>query len=1808
MLTNAEVNNTNALPGYHFIETLYEGRKTVVSRGVRLADNCPVAIKVLQQDYPTFHELLQFRNQYAIARNLDIPGIVRPYSLEPYRNSYALVMEDFDGVSLRDYAREHSLSVPRVLEIAVQVADILHTLHANFVIHKDIKPANILIHPQTQQVKLIDFSIASLLPKETQEIKNPNRLEGTLAYIAPEQTGRMNRAIDYRSDFYSLGVTLFELLAGELPFQSNDLMELVHCHIAKKSPFLTEIGVPEVIASIVAKLMAKNAEDRYQTAFGLKYDLEQCLAQLQETGKLENFELGTRDLCDRFIIPEKLYGREAETQALLDAFENVSQGTAELMLVAGYSGIGKTAVINEVHKPIVRERGYFIKGKFDQFNRNIPFSAFVQALRDLMGQLLSETNAQLETWKTKILEAVGENGQVIIEVIPELEQIIGKQPPIPTISGSAAQNRFNLLFEKFIQVFTTREHPLVLFLDDLQWADLASLNLLKLLMAENRRGYLLIFGAYRDNEVFPAHPLIVTLQEIEKSQARIGKIFLAPLLETTINQLVADTLSCREKIAEPLTQLIYQKTKGNPFFTTQFLKGLYEEGWIQFNADLCYWQCNLTAVRQLSLTDDVVEFMALQLQKLPAETQTLLKLAACIGNPFDLKTLAIVSEQEEVETASDLWKALQEGFILPINETYKFFHGSNSIACDLASTTVRDRDGAIDISYKFLHDRVQQAAYSLIPEVQKTSTHWKIGQLLYSGLSEQQQEEKIFALVNQLNLGKAAIANFSERKQLAQLNLQAAAKAKLCAAYQAARTYCEIGIALLPSEAWQTDYELLYALHHLGSEAAYLCSEFDRVETLYSDALAQARTPLDKATIYRVQMTQYQLQGRNAEAIAIQDRSLQLLGWSMPTAPEDIQRTLDEEISTVDRFLERHAIESILDFAKMEDDTIAEILRILQILFYAAWLDGQPTLALLALAKMTTLSLQYGNSDMSPFGYVGYGLIANALLKNAAQAYQFGSMAVQLCEQFDNADVRGMTNFLFAADVQSWSRPIREADTSYENALKYGMDAGNWLTVSFAMMQSGSDRLTYGKNLDDLHAIALAHAAFLRQIGSLENLDALIVGVLQPLRHLLGLTPSTASFDDDNFKEAEYLQKYSNTPYHLSWFYSVKIRHAYLFSQPELYPALIPKLQIIEETIASHAKVPSSVFYVILMHLTLIKAAEDEKQRQEHWQAIELLEERLNRWEKDCPENIRHKCLLIQAEKARLNGQIATAIDFYDRAIVQAKVQKYDYEEALTCELAAKFYLNWGKEKVAANYMQDAYYTYARWGAKAKTDDLEQGYANLLAPILRPATSLNSLETLASLTSTELSLHSLTATRSSSSSNFNATLDLTTVLKASQSVSGTLDLEQLIAQLSRIIIQHSGANRCALILPDAKEIWQVEARATTEEMFLKTEPLEGNPHLPTHLIYYVKNTREAVSLEDVKQKFLSSDPYLFAHKPKSVLVLPILNQGNLMGVLYLENQQAADAFTWDRQLVLNFLCTQAAISLTNARLYRQAQDYAQQLEQSQLQIVQSEKMASLGNLVAGIAHEINNPIGFLNGSVGNMKEHLQDLFGYLELYEATFPDVPDSLLDYAEDINFEFLERDCPKVLTSMQGAIARIKAISTSLRTFSRADSEHKVSANVHEGLDSTLLILKYRLKANDRRPAIEVVTDYGNLPEIECYPGQLNQVFMNLLANAIDALEEASLERTFSEIETTPNRIIIKTRLGKERAYITIADNGIGIPEALKTRIFDHLFTTKAVGKGTGLGLAIARQIIIEKHEGSLEVNSELGRGTEFRISLPL
>ncbi|MEH1868316.1 MAG: AAA family ATPase [Nostoc sp.] len=1788
---------TVSISGYKIIEKLYNGSRTVVYRGYRETDSLPVVIKLLKNPYPSFSELLSFRNQYTIAKNLNSPLIIQTYSLEPYQNGYALVMEDFGGISLKDYftsdQTRHTAFLEEFLLIAIALCNTLDILYRERIIHKDIKPANILVNPETKQVKLIDFSIASLLPRETQTLMSPNVLEGTLSYLSPEQTGRMNRGIDYRTDFYALGVTFYELLTGRLPFRSNDPMELLHCHIAKDPEKIKSEEIPQVISDIVIKLMMKNAEDRYQSALGLKFDLEKCLHQLKETGTIDNFEIAQSDVCDRFIIPDKLYGREAEITALLEAFERVSKGATEMILVAGSSGIGKTAVVNEVHKPIVRQRGYFIKGKFDQFQRNIPFSAFVQAFRNLMGQLLTETTSKIQQWKSKILEALGENGQVIIEVIPELERIIGKQTPAIELSGSASQNRFNLLFQKFTQVFTSVEHPLVIFLDDLQWADLASLKLMQLLIADTK--HLLLIGAYRDNEVNPVHPLMLTISEIQKTAATINTITLAPLSQGDVNQLIAATLKCSEALAFPISQIVYKKTFGNPFFDTQFLKSLYQDGLIKFNFTEGCWQCDITEINQQTVTNDVVEFMVLQLRKLPQATQDVLKLAACIGNQFDLKTLAVVSEQSQVETATNLWNALNEGLILPTSEVYKFYLAEVNQAIAEESSEI--------VNYKFLHDRVQEAAYSLIPEEQKKATHLQIGKLLLQNTPEIKKEEKLFEIVNQLNIALTLIIDPIEREQLLKLNLKAGRKAQLATAYTLAVEYLTIGLELLPHESWYSQYELTLLLYQSITEVLCLSGDFERMESYATVVIQQAKNILEQIPIYNVKIQAYMAQAQHKNALQIALTVLQSIGVELPQQVN--QTDIESELEQTKCLLADKPAMDLLELPKMTDENILAAMRILSSIMSAAY-QANPPLFRVIVFKQVQLSILYGNAPESTYAYASYGLILCGVLGEIDTGYEFGEMALLLLERLNAFKVKSKTLFAVNCFIRHWKSPVKDTLNPLLQAYTSGLETGD---IEYAVMSAyvfGRYAYLSGHGLEELAQAMGNYGAIMHQFKQTTYLNFNSI-YYQSVLNLLGMSDNPCLLIGEVYDEVAMLPLHqaANQTSIICQLHFCKLLLCYLFGN---YQEALINVAVVEKyliSVTGLVLIPTFYFYESLTNLSLYKDCSITEQKL----IIDRVEEthkKLKKWAESAPQNYAHKYNLVEAERFRILGQKIEAIELYDRAISLAKENGYIQEEALSNELVAKFYLDWGKEKIAQVYIQEAYYCYARWGAKAKVNHLEKTYPQLLKPILQhQRINFNPLETIA--------FRGTASSSSTGNTSIADVLDFTSVFKAAQAISSSLKSDQLIASLTRIILENSGAKRVVLILPQEEDTWEVKAITFIEheeiQTILNPQLLDNCQDIPVKIINYVKNTQQTIVIDNCKTDIPGIiGKYMLEHQPQSVLCVPIINQVHLVGILYLENSLTQGVFTSDRLSVINLLSSQAAISLENARLYQQAGIALQDLQQAQLQVVQSEKMSALGNLVAGVAHEMNNPLGFISASLQQAKPTIADIVEHLKLYQESLPNPNDKIKGHAEDIDLDYSLSDLPKIIDSMTMACDRLRNISTSLRTFSRADKDYKVPFNIHEGIDSTILILKHRLKANEERPEIKVVTDYGNLPQVECFPGQLNQVFMNILANAIDALDESNIGRNFTDIQSNPNQIRIKTSLENEGVKIAIADNGNGISEEVKEKIFDHLFTTKGVGKGTGLGLAIARQIVEETHAGKLNFNSILGEGTEFIIEIPV
>ena len=862
----------NTMAEYQIIQKIYESDNSLVYRAILKPDNQPIVLKILKENYPTPSELTRYQQEYEITRHLHVDGIIKAYDLQRYENSLVMLLEDFGGESLKLLMSERQLTIKEFFTIALKTAESLAAIHAANIIHKDINPSNIVYNPETRQLKIIDFGISTRLSQESQTIHNLNQLEGTLAYIAPEQTGRMNRGIDYRSDFYSLGATFYELLTHQLPFATNDPIELVHCHLAQQPnpPHALIPSIPLTVSSIVMKLLAKTPEERYQSAWGLKADWETCLEQLQTQGQILSFPLGQQDVSHKFHIPQKLYGREQEVSQLLDTFERVSQGATEMIMVSGYSGIGKSALVDEIHKPIVRQRGYFISGKFDQFKRDIPYAAINQAFQDLIRQLLSESDTALETWKAQILEVLEPNGQIIIDVIPELEKIIGKQPSVEQLGANEAQNRFNLFFQRFVSVFSQQEHPLVIFLDDLQWADLPSLKLIEQLITDFDSKYLLIVGAYRDNEVNPTHTLILTLEAVKKAGATVNELILHPLGLEHINQLISDALICSIEKSAPLAELLTNRTQGNPFFLTQLLKSLYHENLISFDYSGRSWCWNIEQIQSTGITDNVIDLMVGKIEKLNESTQNALKLAACIGNRFNLELLSVVSYKSQSSIAQALQPALQEGLIVPLSYDYKIplLWKQEEISSDssaISSAFIPRFPPAIP--YKFLHDRVQQAAYTLIAEEEKKQIHLQVGRLLLKNTRKDESEENLFDIVNQLNQGADLITEQLERDELAQLNLYVGKKAKASAAYEPALKYLETGLELLTKNSWESQYQFTIELYLETLEVLYLNTKFEKVEELSTLILQHTQEILEKVKVYQVNILVYNAKSQEQQAI-----------------------------------------------------------------------------------------------------------------------------------------------------------------------------------------------------------------------------------------------------------------------------------------------------------------------------------------------------------------------------------------------------------------------------------------------------------------------------------------------------------------------------------------------------------------------------------------------------------------------------------------------------------------------------------------------------------------------------------------------------------------------------------------------------------------------------------------------------------------------------------------------------------------------------------------------------------------------------
>jgi predicted ATPase/signal transduction histidine kinase/tRNA A-37 threonylcarbamoyl transferase component Bud32 len=1824
---------------YQNLSQIHEGVTTIIYRGTRESDSTSVILKTLKAEYPTLEEITRLRHEYKILQRLNIEGVVKALSLETYNNKLALILEDFQGISLHTWLKTQKISILFFLSLARQLAEILHELHQNYIIHKNIKPHNILINPQTEQIKLIDFSIASRLSRENPTISTPNLLEGTLAYMSPEQTGRMNRSLDYRTDFYSLGVTFYEMLTNRLPFASNDPIELVHCHIAKTPtpPHQLNVEIPQALSSIVMKLLAKTSEDRYQSAFGLKVDLEEIWEKLQVSSQLEDFIPGRLDRSGCFLIPQKLYGREREVTALINAFERTSKGSSELMLVSGYSGIGKTSVVNEVHKPIVAKRGYFISGKFDQFKRNIPYAALIQAFQELIRQLLTESSEKIAIWKEKLQEALGSNGRVIMDVIPEVNLIVGQQPDVAILGSIESQNRFNRVFQQFLSVFTKPEHPLVIFLDDLQWADLASLKLLELLIANPNSQYLLLIGAYRDNEVSPTHPTMLAIKEIQKNGAIVNSVDLQSLKIDSVTQLVCDTLDRTQK-AHDLAELIFKKTQGNPFFITQFFKTLHLEKQLIFDFMEGCWKWDIKEIQTLGITDsNVVELVVTNIQRLPESAQEILKLAACIGNQFTLDILVIVSKETPSSIANKLWSALQMGLILPLSNDYKiplvFEEGDWRFKTRQQHSVYSDSANASSaatltppISYKFLHDRVQQAAYSLIPDDHKKATHLRIGQLLLEKTANLALEDHIFDIVNQLNIGVDLITAETEKEELANLNLIAGRKAKAALAYEPAARYLTMGLELLAEIGWKRQYELTLALHIEAAEVAYLNTDFERTEQLIQAVLQQGRTLLHKVKAFEIKIQAYIARGQLLEAVKMALQILKLLGVNLPEQPKKLDSFLG--LVRTQMNLSFKPIKDIYNLPQMTDPIQLAAMSIMNIIFAAVFITV-PDLFPLTVFKQINLSIKYGNAPTSAFAYANYGLILCGIVGNIEIGSQFGQLALSLLEQLNANPLKAKIFFLVNFFVRHWKEPLRSILTPLQEGYQIGLETGDIeyaahceCVRNLASVFSGQELECVEREMANFHQVTvqlkqelnqryngLHWQAVLNLLGQAENLCCLRGGAYDELRMLpihLAANDRTGIF----------------------YVYFWKLLLCYLFGSFREAVKNADCAKNYLQGATGSFPVPILYFYDSLARLSVWN--EVDRSEQKHLlKQVTSNQNKMKEWAYYAPMNYQHKYDIVEAEKARILRKNGTASELYHRAIIGAKDNGYIQEEALANELSAKFYLANGKEKIAQPYLIDAYYGYARWGAKAKVRDLEARYPQSIAKATSRDTYRSRIpdETLSSPKAT-------TSTMIEDS----RVLDLATVMKASLALSEEIVLDKLLSKLMKVIIEHAGAQKGFLIVEKSGRLFVEAARAIDSEevMVLHSIPVENNLTIPAAIINYVERTQETLVLNDAaKETIFATDSYIVTNQPKSVLCSPIINQGKRIGILYLENNQCTGAFTSERLEVLNILTSQAAISLENARLYnnletansqleeakQQLEEYShtleakvedrtqelqeknRQLEQTlvelrtaQKQIVAQEKLASLGALTAGIAHEIRNPLNFVTSlatlSEGLTTELSNALESQVEQGEGASPDAIRDLLTY--------LKRNVCEI--NQQGQRANTIIQSMLMHAHSNSSQSQTTDLNALVTQAAQLAYHSQRAKESSFHLTLNINCD-DSIGQLELFPSDFSRAIINIVDNACYA---TLTKHKQSNSSFTPT-VNVTTKNCDVAVEIRIQDNGIGIAPDIREKIFNPFFTTKPTGQGTGLGLSLTHDIIVGQHRGTLDVKSELGAYTEILITLP-
>jgi predicted ATPase/signal transduction histidine kinase len=1743
--------------GYGIDEQIHGGRRAAVYRGRRERDGLPVIVKVLEPADPHPGEVARFKRAFAIGAALDGAGVVRFLALAPVGRSWAIVMEDTGARSLRATLAERRLPLDEVLRLGADLAARVAHLHQRHVIHHDVSPAHVVVHPVTGEVSLIDLGLATRLPR------------------APAPRGRGGRGLDHRADLQALGLTLHEMLTGR-PRPAGDAAEA-----APRG----DAAIPGAVAAIVTRLCAPRPPDRYQTAAGLEADLRACLPPQHDP---PGFAPGAHDVSDRLHLPEALYGRAAELETLLETFDRVRRGRAEVVLLGGAAGVGKRALVHELRGPVLAQRGHLCAGTCERRGRDLPYAPLVEAFTDLVEQLRGDGDEAHRLRRERLASALGACAGVIAAVIPAVTLLVGEAPPPPPLPPAETRARLAFAFGGFVRALAAEPHPLVLFLDDLQWADRPSLELLHALLARGDAGHLLVVAAHRPDD--PAAPRLERFAaDLAHAGVPTARMTLGPLGTGDVEQIVARTFCCDRARAAPLARLVADRSGGNPFHLGQLLAALHEDRLVDFDPHARGWRWDLDAIRARGPGRDVAALPARRIDRLSPAARAALERAAALGDRFELDTLAIAHDRTPLETAADLDEAVNLGLVLPLDE-------------GLWPVVEPVPPG---LAFRFGHDRLREAVYARIPAEARGELHRGIGDRLLAAAPEPRGAH-LLAIAHQLALGHAADRPPRARAAAAALHLRAAREARAAAAFAPARRHLEAGVALLGASAWSDDHALAFALHTEAMEAQLLTGAGEAGEARAAALLEQLTEPLERARVHELRAAAALARGDRGRARAAGDAALALLDGVAQPAPAAALAALGARLG------ERGAA-ALLDLPLMTDPTALAAVRVVAMLLPTLRADGSPLHATLAI-RAVELCLDHGHAPEAPYLYATLATLEATLGADAERAAALGRAALALVDRLDARRFAARVRTLVGAFVMP-GKDLRGTIPLLTDAVRAGLETGDLESAGHAAGHACSHRLHAGEPLESVLHEHDRHLALLDRHGlgaSARRMRVERQACLRLMGRAAHAEEPAASAEPPLPDEAEEAV--------------LQTMLAYLFHD---HAAALAAAEAPEPPVTPDAGLVTARNHGFYRSLALLAACADAspEDRARYLARVDAHQEAARRWAASAPAGGRHRVDLVEAERARGRGDHAAADGLYEDAARGARQAGYVQDEGLAHELAGAHHLALGRERQARDSLLAAAAAYRRWGATALVAEVLSHHAEALQrPSLRPSpqgpasgpptdpTPLRGPVTL---------LLEDTLSTSPPPEDGPPPLDLRAVLKAALAVSGEIELDRLLDNLLRFCLESTGADRGFLVLERAGALVVAAQRPGAGEAPLSLpRPLSGCDRLAAAIVQQAARSGASVVLDDAAARGpFVADPYVARLRPRSLLCAPLWSQGRLVAVVYLENNREAGAFTEHRLEVLRLVAAQAVVAIKNAVLHARLGEQHRKLEEklaarareiaardeeigrtlrelrdTQAQLVAQEKLASLGALTAGIAHEIKNPLNFVANFAELSSGLADDLAAALDTQRARMdPEVVADLDDALSSLRFN---------VTKINEHGRRANHIINGMLRHAREGAGRREPADLNALLAESISLAYHgmRGRGQDFNLAIDAQYDAA-VGLIEMVSGDVSRVFVNLINNACYSMAAKKKARG----EAFAPRLVVRTRSLGERVEVRLRDNGNGVPAAVLARVWNPFFTTKPSGEGTGLGLSISHDIIAGAHQGSLTMDSVEGEYAEVVIQLP-